>query len=117
MESVPNPLTVGLDSADVEARNVSPDAALVPTGGPLLSGLELLKDVPLKVTVELGRARMSVRDVLGVRNGSIVELDRPAGAPVDILVNGVLIARGEVVVVDERFGVRVTEIVAPVPVG
>ena len=85
----------------------------------LTQSIDLLKDVPLRVTVELGRAQLLIRDVLGLRNGSVVELDRQAGAAVDILVNGVLIAKGEVVVVDERFGVRITEVVsAPqIPVG
>src|SRR6185437_1989446 len=76
----------------------------------LSQSIDLLKEVPLRVTVELGRARMLVREVLALRNGSIVELDRQAGAPVDVLVNGILVARGEVVIVDERFGVRISEI-------
>jgi flagellar motor switch protein FliN/FliY len=73
--------------------------------------IEFLRDVPLRVTVELGRTRLLIKDVLALRNGSVVELDRQAGAPVDVLVNGILIARGEVVVVDERFGVRINEVV------
>ena len=78
------------------------------------SNLSLLMDVALKVTVELGRAHMAIKDVLALGPGSIIELDKLAGEPVDIIVNGVCIAHGEVVVVDENFGVRVTEIVAPV---
>lgn len=77
----------------------------------LAQSIDLLKDVPLRVTVELGRTRLLVRDVLALRNGSVVELDRQAGAAVDVLVNGILIARGEVVVVDERFGVRISEVI------
>lgn len=77
------------------------------------SGLDLILDVPLKVTVELGRTRMQIRDVLELGKGSVVELDKLAGEPVDLLVNGKLIARGEVVVIDENFGVRVTDIVSP----
>ncbi len=77
----------------------------------LTQSIDLLKEVPLRVTVELGRARMLVRDVLALRTGAVVELDRQAGAPVDVLVNGILIARGEVVIVDEHFGVRITEVV------
>lgn len=88
----------------------------LPTFAPLADSgfsqsIDLLKEVPLRVTVELGRARMLVRDVLALRNGSVVELDRQAGAPVDVLVNGILIARGEVVIVDERFGVRISEVI------
>lgn len=76
------------------------------------SGIDLLLDVTLQVTVELGRARMKIGDILGLRNGSVIELDRLAGEPADILVNGTLIARGEVVVVDEKFGVRIIEVVS-----
>ena len=67
--------------------------------------------VPLQVTAELGTAKMSVSEVLKLGAGSIVELDRLAGGPVDLLVNNKLIARGEVVAVDENFGVRITELV------
>lgn len=72
--------------------------------------MALLSDVELGVTAELGRTRLTVRDVLGLTPGSIIELDRSAGAPVDVVVNGTLIARGEVVVIDEEFGVRITQI-------
>ncbi|PLV56798.1 flagellar motor switch phosphatase FliY [Thermotoga sp. SG1] len=75
--------------------------------------LEMLLDIPLKVTVELGRTKMTLKRVLEMIPGSIIELDKLTGEPVDIFVNGKLIARGEVVVIDENFGVRVTEIVSP----
>jgi flagellar motor switch protein FliN/FliY len=74
-------------------------------------GLHLLYDVEMEVTAELGRTRMAVRDLLSLAPGAIIELDRAAGAPTDLLVNGRLIARGEVVVIDENFGLRITEIV------
>jgi len=73
--------------------------------------IDLLLDVSLKICVELGKATMCIRDVLTLGPGSVVELDKMAGEPVDIVANDKLIARGEVVVVDENFGVRVTEIV------
>jgi flagellar motor switch protein FliN/FliY len=76
------------------------------------SQIDLLLDISLQVTVELGRARMKIQEILALRNGSVIELDRLAGEPADILVNGTLIARGEVVVVDEKFGVRVIEVVS-----
>ncbi|MBP7690424.1 MAG: flagellar motor switch protein FliN [Anaerolineales bacterium] len=76
------------------------------------ASLDLLMDVPLRVTVELGRTRMSVRQVLELQSGSVVELDRMAGEAVDVMVNDRLMARGEVVVVDDKFGIRITEIVA-----
>ncbi len=74
-------------------------------------GIELLHGVVMEVTVEIGRTRMSVRELLELAPGTVLELDRAAGSPADLLVNGRLIARGEVVVVDEDFGLRVTEIV------
>jgi flagellar motor switch protein FliN/FliY len=76
-------------------------------------GMDLLLDIPLEATVELGRARMLIRDVLELSPGSIVELERVAGEPVDLLVNGRLVAKGEVVVIDDNFGIRITEIVSP----
>jgi len=72
---------------------------------------ELLSDVEMGVTAELGRKRMTVRDLLSLTAGSVIELDRAAGSPVDVLVNGTVIARGEVVVIDEEFGIRISEIV------
>ena len=77
-----------------------------------LRGVELLHGVAMEVTVELGRTRLSVRELLALCPGDVLELDRAAGSPADLLVNGRLIARGEVVVVDEDFALRVTEIVA-----
>jgi flagellar motor switch protein FliN/FliY len=74
--------------------------------------LDLLLDVVLQVSVELGRTRLTIGDILALRAGSVIELDKLAGEPVDILVNGTRIARGEVVVVDEKFGVRVLEVVS-----
>ncbi|WLR53426.1 flagellar motor switch phosphatase FliY [Mesobacillus subterraneus] len=74
--------------------------------------LDMLLDIPLQVTVELGRTKRSVRDILELGSGSIIELDKLAGEPVDILVNNRLIAQGEVVVIDENFGVRVTDIIS-----
>jgi flagellar motor switch protein FliN/FliY len=75
--------------------------------------LELLLDVPLELSVELGRTRMSIQDLLSLGPGSVVELDKVAGEPLDILVNNRLVARGEVVVVNDKFGVRITDIVSP----
>jgi flagellar motor switch protein FliN len=80
----------------------------MPTGG---RGLDLLGHVEMNVVAELGRTRMTVADLLGLAPGAVVELDRAAGSPIDLLVNGTLIARGEVVVIDEEFGLRISEIV------
>jgi len=77
------------------------------------TNIGLIMDVPLQVTVELGRTKKLIRDILELAPGSVIELDKLAGEPVDILVNGKLIAKGEVVVIDENFGVRITDIVSP----
>jgi flagellar motor switch protein FliN/FliY len=75
--------------------------------------LELVLDISMPVTVELGRATMTVRDLLQLATGSVVELDHPAGEPIDLYVRDVRFARGEVVVVDNNFGLRITEVINP----
>lgn len=100
----------------VQNVNVQPVqfAPLMQGAMPAMDGnINLIMDVPLQVTVELGRTRKLIRDILELAPGSVVELDKLAGEPVDILVNGKLIAKGEVVVIDENFGVRITDIVSP----
>jgi flagellar motor switch protein FliN/FliY len=99
--SVPEPRTVPASALDASRQPVDPRR------------LHLLRDVVMGLSVELGRTRMTVRELLSLTPGTIVQLDRAAGSPVDLLVNGTLIARGEVVVVDEEFAVRVSEIVGP----
>ena len=74
--------------------------------------LELLLDVPLQVTVELGRSRMTIQELLSLGPGSVIELDKMAGEPLDIVVNDRLVARGEAVVVNDKFGIRITDIVS-----
>jgi flagellar motor switch protein FliN len=108
-------LTVGSDMAreilaiGAEADEPTPAQSARPERAP--SGIELILDVTLPVAVELGRARMQIQDVLKLAPGSIVELDKSAGDPVEILINGRPIAKGEVVVIDENFGVRLTSII------
>lgn len=75
--------------------------------------LDMLMDVKLTLTLEVGRARMSVRNLLALAQGSVVELDKLAGEPLDVLVNGTLVARGEVVVVNDKFGIRLLDVVSP----
>ncbi|MBI4927738.1 MAG: flagellar motor switch protein FliN [Anaerolineae bacterium] len=77
------------------------------------NNLDLLMDVNLRITVELGRTRMQLAQVLELQQGSVVELDRLAGDPVDVYINDHLFARGEVIVVDDKFGVRITELLSP----
>lgn len=91
--------------APVDYTDLGPGVAAGERGDP-----ELLADVNLQVTVELGRVQMKVRDLLALGEGAVVELDRAAGAPVDVMVNGTLVARGDVVVVDDELGVRITEL-------
>ena len=76
------------------------------------SALEMIMDIPLEISVELGRMKMMVKDVVELGSGSIVQIDKAAGEPVDVLVNGRLVARGEVVVIEDNFGVRITEILS-----
>jgi flagellar motor switch protein FliN/FliY len=75
--------------------------------------LDMVLDIPVQVSVELGRARVPIRNLLQLAQGSVVELDRLAGEPLDVLVNGCLIAQGEVVVVNDKFGIRLTDVISP----
>ena len=76
-------------------------------------GIDLLLDVPLQVSVEVGRSKILVRDLLQMQEGSLIELDKLAGQPLDLYVNSRLIARGEAVVVNDKFGLRLTDVVSP----
>ncbi|HVL40426.1 MAG TPA: flagellar motor switch protein FliN [Fimbriimonadaceae bacterium] len=93
----------------------TPEGSAKPTSAPFedSGGLELLMDIPLEISVELGRVKMLVREVVDLGPGSIVEIEKAAGEPVDVMVNGRLVARGEVVVIEDNFGVRITEILNP----
>jgi flagellar motor switch protein FliN/FliY len=75
--------------------------------------LDVILDVPVTVSMEIGRTKINIRNLLQLNQGSVIELDRLAGEPMDVLVNGTLIARGEVVVVNEKFGLRLTDIISP----
>ena len=90
----------------------APELTAPKTSAPVQS-LDFILDIPLKLTVELGRAKMSVRDILQLAQGSVVELSKFAGEPLEVLVNDRLIARGEVVVVNDKFGIRLTDIISP----
>jgi flagellar motor switch protein FliN/FliY len=78
-----------------------------------IQNLDFILDIPLKVSVELGRAKVMIKDLLQLGQGSVLELDKLAGEPLEVLVNGKLVARGEVVVVNEKFGIRLTDIISP----
>lgn len=79
-----------------------------------VQNLDFILDIPLKVTVELGRTTVVIKDLLQLGQGSVLELDKLAGEPLEILINGKLIAKGEVVVVNEKFGIRLTDIISPI---
>jgi flagellar motor switch protein FliN/FliY len=106
--STPDPKNAAV--ARAQFGDLSPQAG--GSGGPEMN-LNLILDVSVTLTLEVGRAKMSVRDLLQLAPGAVVELDRVAGEPLDVLVNGVRIARGEVVVVNEKFGIRLTDVVSP----
>lgn len=95
----------------MEAEHRPPAPITAPSG----DRLDLLRGVEMAATVELGRARMTINDLLGLRDGTIIELDRAAGDAADLFVNGRLIARGEIVVVDENYALRITQIVSDEP--
>ncbi len=75
--------------------------------------LDVILDIPVTIAMEIGRTQLSIRNLLQLNQGSIVELDRLAGEPMDVLVNGTLVAHGEVVVVNEKFGIRLTDVISP----
>lgn len=109
-ESTPNEMLQ--EQASPQAVTRVPQPTPTPRPGEAAS-LDMLMDVILQLTVELGRTELTVRQVLDLQKGSVVELDRIAGDAVDVYVNDHLIAKGEVVVVDDKFGVRITELVSP----
>lgn len=91
-----------MDELRAEARTTPPEVAQ----------LESILDIPVMLSVEIGQTRISIRNLLQLNQGSIVELDRLAGEPLDVLINGTLIAHGEVVVVNEKFGIRLTDVIS-----
>ncbi|MBU3724004.1 MAG: flagellar motor switch protein FliN [Burkholderiaceae bacterium] len=89
------------------------DGDSTPRAPAVLNDIDLVVDVPVQVTVELGRAKMQIRNLLALSYGSVIELDMLAGEPLEVVVNGCLIAQGEVVIVNDRYGIRLTDIVTP----
>lgn len=107
--STPNPPTGAPGYARAQFGDLQPEGGAAPGGD---VSLELILDVGVSVALEVGRTRITVRELLQLTQGSILELDRLAGEPLDVLVNGVRVARGEVVVVNEKFGIRLIEVVS-----
>jgi flagellar motor switch protein FliN/FliY len=111
------------ESAKAAAAEATPARSVNEVFQPLVDGdgaaavnardLDMIMDIPVKLSVELGRTRLTIKQLLELAQGSVVELDGLPGEPMDILINGFLIAQGEVVVVEDKFGIRITEIVTP----
>ena len=100
-------------AADTEKDAKAPDTGATSAAKVTAENLRVLENVEVQMTVEVGNTEIKIRDLLRLNEGAVIELDRLAGDPLDILVNGTMIAKGEIVMVGERFGVRFTEIVDP----
>jgi flagellar motor switch protein FliN/FliY len=100
---------VASDVSKVQFDSVNADPAA--TGGEV--NLDVILDVPVTLAMEVGRTRISIRNLMALNQGSVVELDRAAGDPLDVFVNGTLVAHGEVVVVNDKFGIRLTDVISP----
>jgi flagellar motor switch protein FliN/FliY len=96
-----------------DAARAAFDALTPDTAGGTDLNLDVILDVPVTLSLEVGRTKLPIRNLLQLNQGSVVELERGAGEPLDVYVNGTLIAQGEVVVVNDRFGVRLTDVVSP----
>lgn len=102
------------EQADAEASGAASFDELTDESMPGADvNLDVVLDIPVNLSMEIGRTKISIRNLLQLNQGSVVELERLAGEPMDVLVNGTLIARGEVVVVNEKFGIRLTDIISP----
>ncbi|HMV61926.1 MAG TPA: flagellar motor switch protein FliN [Zoogloea sp.] len=114
-EGLTDPAT-GVDESPYQAKPASqlfPDFGQAGTKSGTLNDFDMILDIPVQLTVELGRTKIAIRNLLQLAHGSVVELDGLAGEPMDVLVNGTLIAQGEVVVVNDKFGIRLTDIITP----
>jgi flagellar motor switch protein FliN/FliY len=100
-EAIANTVSFDELKSEVESR---------PAGSP---DLDVILDIPVSISMEVGRTSITIRNLLQLNQGSVIELDRLAGEPLDVLVNGTLIAHGEVVVVNEKFGIRMTDVISP----
>lgn len=108
-ENNPAPTEGDANAAPAQFDNLVEDGSAVGGGE---GNLDLILDIPVKISVEIGRTSMNIRNLLQLNQGSIVELDRLAGESLDIMVNGTLVAHGEVVVVNDKFGVRLTDVIS-----
>ena len=98
---------------EINAAHLFPKLSGTSPSGEAHNDIDMILDIPVQLTVELGRTKIAIRNLLQLAHGSVVELDGLAGEPMDVLVNGTLIAQGEVVVVNDKFGIRLTDIITP----
>jgi flagellar motor switch protein FliN/FliY len=109
----PGAASTSLAASAATRANVFPELKSEAGSGGSGGGLDMILDIPVQLSVELGRTKVAIRELLHLAQGSVVELDRLAGEPLDVLVNGTLIAQGEVVVVNDKFGIRLTDVIGP----
>jgi flagellar motor switch protein FliN len=101
------------ESGAAESESESPVTAVAEIAPPRDVNLDVILDVPVTLSLEVGRTRLPIRSLLQLNQGSVVELERAAGEPLDVFVNGTLVAHGEVVVVNEKFGIRLVDVISP----
>lgn len=107
-QAIPAPVAQAAQPADI-----FPSFGNNADGAGMMNELDMILDIPVQITVELGRTKITIKNLLQLAHGSVVELDAMAGEPMDVMVNGTLIAQGEVVVVNDKFGIRLTDIITP----
>ena len=114
MEEAGTPMDTAEETSNIlGAENVSLDKLQSTPSGSDDINLDVILDIPVTISMEIGHTKINIRNLLQLNQGSVVELDRMAGEPLDVVVNGTLIAHGEVVVVNEKFGIRLTDIISP----
>jgi flagellar motor switch protein FliN len=107
------PRDTGMEAAAAQPADIFPSFGGPAANAGVMNELDMILDIPVQITVELGRTKITIKNLLQLAHGSVVELDAMAGEPMDVLVNGTLIAQGEVVVVNDKFGIRLTDIITP----
>ena len=115
-ESTSSPIAPDSLGADAKRAKIQPSPYTLldeSVGGGAANDIELVMDVPVQITVELGRSKMQIRQLVALTYGAVIELDVHAGDPLDVVVNGTLVAQGEVVIVNDRYAIRLTDIVTP----
>ena len=113
MEEAGTPMEETTANSELKAKNVSLDKLQNSSASSEDLNLDVILDIPVTIYMEIGNTKINIRNLLQLNQGSVVELDRMAGEPLDVVVNGTLIAHGEVVVVNEKFGIRLTDIISP----